>query len=85
MFSIQIDTAFDKQPVEEVEVNELGIVGDHQVQPFHGGVERALLQYDSNRYNELKKIFSESSEFFVNGGYGENIVATGMNEHNMCI
>lgn len=85
MFSIQLETAFDKKPVNSVEINELGVIGGHQVQSFHGGPERALLQYDSNIYNELKSLFPNSSEFFVNGSYGENIVASGMNESNMCI
>lgn len=78
-------TALDKKSTHQARVTVLGLVGDEQAETFHGGLERAVLQFDSDHYAELKRVFPKSGHFFVNGGYGENLVASGMNEHNMCI
>ncbi len=85
MFTINVETGFDKQPVSSVNVNLFGIIGDHQVHSSHGGEDRALLQFDSRHYAELGKTFPNSRNYLVNGGFGENLVVAGMNEHNMCI
>lgn len=79
------DSAIDKQLVESVVVNELGIVGDEQAESFHGGSERALLQYDCGHYDSLRREFPDVSGCLVPGGFGENIVAAGMNEETLCI
>ena len=78
-------TGIDKKPTNKATVTLMGLVGDEQAETFHGGRERAVLQFDSDYYAELQELFPKSKKFFVHGGYGENLVASTMNEHNMCI
>ncbi|MGF1680126.1 MOSC domain-containing protein [Photobacterium minamisatsumaniensis] len=84
-FGGSLKTGIDKQPLDHVSVNVLGMNGDQQEESFHGGADRALLQYDSAHYTQLKTMFPQSAAHFVAGGFGENIVATGINEHTVCI
>lgn len=85
MFTKGILTAIDKAPVTTVDVDRNGIRGDQQAEPFHVTPDRALLQYNVDHYAKLQATFPASSGLFVAGGFGENIVAAGMNEHNLCI
>lgn len=78
-------SAIDKQLVEHSYLNWLGLTGDEQAESFHGGEDRAILQYESDHYQTLAAIFPNSTPYFVDGGFGENFVVTGMNESNMCI
>ncbi|WP_318482311.1 MOSC domain-containing protein [Photobacterium leiognathi] len=79
------NTAIDKHTVDTCDLSTLGLAGDEQAESFHGGEDRAVLQYDFEHYADLAEQFPESTAYFVKGGFGENFVATGMNEHNMCI
>ncbi|WP_318512894.1 MOSC domain-containing protein [Photobacterium leiognathi] len=79
------NTAIDKHTVDTCDLSVLGLAGDEQAESFHGGEDRAVLQYDFDHYADLAEQFPESTAYFVKGGFGENFVATGMNEHNMCI
>ncbi len=79
------NSAIDKHPIETCEVTAAGFTGDEQAESFHGGEERALLQYDSEHYPQLSAKFPHSSHLFVKGGFGENLVVPGMNEHNICV
>ncbi len=85
LFSATIKTAINKQPIEKTQINNTGLVGDAQAEDFHNHKDRAVLQFDSNHYIELKSTFPKSNKYLVNGGFGENFVVKGMNEHNMCI
>ncbi|MEC6830845.1 MOSC domain-containing protein [Photobacterium toruni] len=78
-------TGIEKKPIEKVNVTALGFAGDEQAERFHGGVERAVLQFDSEHYIQLRDQFPQSASLFIHGGYGENLVVAGMNEHNICI
>ena len=78
-------SAISKQPVDRCQVTAVGIVGDEQAEPFHGGPDRALLQFDTRHYASLAERFPESAKYFVAGSFGENLVAVGMSEANMCI
>ena len=78
-------SAIKKQPVAHCQVNSLGIIGDEQAEVFHGGEDRALLQFDSAHYQALAQHFPESAHLFIPGSFGENLVATGMSEANLCI
>jgi len=79
------NTAIDKHSIETCEVTRVGLAGDEQAESFHGGEERALLQYDSEHYKQLRIKFPNSTQLFVKGGFGENLVVPGMNEHNICV
>ena len=78
-------SSIEKAPIDQVKVAVLGCVGDEQAERFHGGLERAVLQFDCDHYAQLSHLFPKSAPLFNNGGYGENLVVAGMNEHNICI
>lgn len=72
IFQINISPAggVPKQPVREVEINELGIVGSRVASPkIHGGPERALCLYSLERILALQ---AEGHPIFP-GSVGENI------------
>ncbi|WP_144161340.1 MOSC domain-containing protein [Paraburkholderia sp. BCC1885] len=52
---------------------------------LHGGVEQVILQYPEEHYALWRDEFPQSAERFCAGGFGENFVATGFNESNICI
>lgn len=68
-----------------ITVNSLGCEGDEHAFEFHGGPEKALLQYSTLHYERWRKELPQSLDHFVVGGFGENLVATYANERNMCI
>ncbi|KIW21603.1 hypothetical protein PV08_02183 [Exophiala spinifera] len=68
-----------------IKVTTLGFEGDEHAYEFHGGPEKALLQYSSAHYTRWKQELPQSEDLFVTGGFGENIVAENANERNMCI
>jgi len=79
-------TGIYKQAVEQVSVNELGIVGDVQAdRRFHGGTEKALHQYALSSYEKIIKRYPLLHQQAKPGMIGENLSATDMNEHNVCI
>ena len=81
-----VSSAINKQPVDSIVVSIHGLMGDEQADKIHhGGEDRAILQYDSEHYQQLKNKFPSSSHLFIQGAFGENLVVAGMNEHNICI
>jgi len=83
---LSIDSAINKQVIDSSRVSFFGLAGDEQADKvFHGGKERAILQYDSAHYKQLSDQFPNSSHLLAVGSFGENLVATGMSERNICI
>ena len=79
-------TGIYKQSVEQVSVDELGIIGDIQADKrFHGGPEKALHQYALSSYEKIIKRYPLLRKQAKSGMIGENLSATDMNEHNVCI
>ena len=79
-------TGIYKQSVEKVSVDELGIIGDIQADKrFHGGPEKALHQYALSSYEKIIKRYPLLHKKAKPGMIGENLSATDMNEHNVCI
>ncbi|KAJ6121180.1 hypothetical protein N7523_005460 [Penicillium sp. IBT 18751x] len=68
-----------------VTVDRLGCQGDEHVYEFHGGPDKALLQYCSRHYDAWAKEIPGSKHLFRVGGFGENLVARKANERNTCI
>jgi MOSC domain-containing protein YiiM/ferredoxin-NADP reductase len=68
-----------------ITVTSLGLEGDEHAYEFHGGPEKALMQYSLAHYKRWREELPQSQDFFVKGGFGENIVAQTANERNMCI
>jgi MOSC domain-containing protein YiiM len=79
-------TGIYKQSLEQVSVDELGIIGDIQADKrFHGGSEKALHQYALSSYEKIIKRYPLLYKKAKSGMIGENLSATAMNEHNVCI
>ena len=76
------NTAINKHKVTVSKVGLAGLETDEQAESFHGGIERAILQFDACHYLALAKLYPQSAPLFINGGFGENFVVNGMNEHN---
>ncbi|KAJ5682991.1 hypothetical protein N7462_006156 [Penicillium macrosclerotiorum] len=68
-----------------VAVNRLGCSGDEHVYEFHGGPDKALLQYCTQHYDTWTTELPANAHLFHNGGFGENLVARTANERNTCI
>lgn len=68
-------------------VGEDGLSEDEHDLTFHGGIDKAIHQYNSRNYEFWASIFSEPEicARFVPGGFGENLVADGLDESNVCI
>jgi MOSC domain-containing protein YiiM len=79
-------TGIYKQSVAQVSVDELGIIGDIQADKrFHGGQQKALHQYALSSYEKIIKRYPLLYRKAKSGTIGENLSATDMNEHNVCI
>ncbi len=78
-------SAIDKHRVDHCQVKSAGLVGDEQAEPFHGGSDRALLQFDKRHYLRLAEHFPDAANRFVPGSFGENLVVAGVSEATMCI
>src|SRR5262245_42722641 len=70
------ETAIDKRPVDgPVEVDELGLVGDRQIDRSHGGKDRAVYLYA----DEDAAYWAEELDRDIPPGWlGENLRTTGL-------
>lgn len=83
---VLITSAINKTPRQErVFLTKTGLVEDCTVYEFHGGMDKALHQYDMSHYKSWGKERPDLAHLFRQGGYGENLVTMGMNERNVCI
>jgi MOSC domain-containing protein YiiM len=79
-------TGIFKHRLESVEVDSLGIIGDVQLDKrFHGGPQRALHQYALSSYENIIKRYPLLHKKAQPGTIGENITATDMHDHSVCI
>lgn len=79
-------SGIDKRPIEQAQINELGMVDDFQVDKrFHGGPERALHQYALSGYETIIKQFPLLHKKAWPGSIGENISSDSMADDNVCI
>ena len=79
-------TGIFKHRLRSVTVDALGIVGDVQVDKrFHGGPQRALHQYALSGYEKIIKRYPLLHKKAQPGMIGENISATDMHDHSVCI
>jgi MOSC domain-containing protein YiiM/ferredoxin-NADP reductase len=67
-----------------IHVSKLGLKDDEHDLTFHGGVDKAIHQYDSSHYPLWQSLYPSCDQFFP-GGFGENLVANGFTETNICI
>jgi MOSC domain-containing protein YiiM/ferredoxin-NADP reductase len=86
VFDSGVRSAIYKTPVDgPVKVTKLGCEGDEQAYKFHGGPDKALLWYCSSHYADWKVELSQIEHHFQPGAFGENIVAAGIDEGDICI
>jgi MOSC domain-containing protein YiiM len=80
-------SAIAKLQVEgELELTELGLVGDEQAEKkIHGGPDRALCHYPREHYAEWAREFPEQAELFCAPAFGENLSTEGLTEKNVLI
>ena len=79
-------TGIFKHPVSCVEVDELGIVGDVQVDKrYHGGPDKALHQYSLPSYRRITEAYAALNGVAVAGSIGENITIAEMSEATVCL
>lgn len=70
----------------ELELTELGLLGDEQAEKkIHGGPDRALCQFPREHYEDLIRDFPEQAALFCAPAFGENLSTEGMTEHNVFI
>jgi MOSC domain-containing protein YiiM/ferredoxin-NADP reductase len=86
VFGPGIKSAIYKTPISGcIKVTKLGCDGDQQACHEHGGPDKALLQYCSAHYDAWKTEIPESKELVGPGAFGENLVAAGVDENDVCI
>lgn len=86
VFGLPVQSAiFKSVRYGSVSVDALGCHGDEHVYEFHGGLDKALLQYCSQHYDTWSEELPGSAHLFRIGGFGENLVARRANERNTCI
>lgn len=81
-----IRSAIDKRPLDKpVRIDLTGPVGDVHADRFHGGPEKAVLQYDSGHYAAWQAEFADVAAAFKPGAFGENFVGAGLSEATVCV
>lgn len=71
--------------VGQVQIYRNGVEGDRQAESFHGGGDRAVLQYDPLNYDSWIQELPDSAHLFKVGSFGENLVAAEMSERTICV
>ena len=81
------DSAIDKHGVTgPQQVSFVGLVDDEQGDKrIHGGVEKALHIYPREHYAAWQRELGEKPVFEKAGAFGENISASGVTEHTVCL
>jgi MOSC domain-containing protein YiiM/ferredoxin-NADP reductase len=79
-------SGIDKQAIDvPLYVSTTGLTDDEHDLTFHGGVDKAIHQYDHSHYAFWRSRHPQAAAKFVAGGFGENFVAEGFTEENICI
>jgi MOSC domain-containing protein YiiM/ferredoxin-NADP reductase len=86
--SLNVLSGIYKEPRNgRLKVDKVGLPEDEHDLTFHGGPDKAIHQYCSDHYPLWQELYPdpEVSARFIPGGFGENLVANGWNEKNVCI
>ena len=79
-------SGIDKKPIHiPLYVSSTGLTDDEHDLTFHGGVDKAIHQYDHGHNAFWQSRHPQAAAKFVAGGFGENFVAEGLTEENICI
>lgn len=83
-FAREQTSAINKYSVDRATVTVEGLVGDEQADPFfHGGPFQAVHQMPLKVYNLIREAFPGVTVY--EGGLGENLIVSGMEEPGVCI
>lgn len=81
-----IESAIRKQPVSEMQVNEMGAKGnDVGLKAHHGGVDKALFFMADKTFELLTSLIGKSFDWQGTAIYGENFIVSELDENNVCI
>ncbi len=75
-------SAIFKSPVDSVIVGELGLDGDSQVEPVHGGPYKAVYAYTAAGYEFWEQELGRES--MEPGSFGENLTIDGLVDSEVC-
>ncbi|THY94483.1 MOSC domain-containing protein [Aureobasidium pullulans] len=79
-------SGIDKRPIQgPVYVSFMGLTDDEHDLTFHGGIDKAIHQYNHSHYPFWQPLYPEAATRFVAGGFGENLVVEELNEDNICV
>lgn len=78
-------SAITKLPVSEAHLTPLGIEGDEQCEPYHGGIHKALLLYSRDSYEALAQRVGLEFDYQARSGFGENLLLEGLSEGEVCV
>lgn len=79
-------SGIDKKPIHiPLYVSPTGLTDDEHDLTFHGGTDKAIHQYNHTHYQFWQSRHPQAAAKFVAGGFGENFVAEGFSEENICI
>ncbi|TIA49830.1 MOSC domain-containing protein [Aureobasidium pullulans] len=79
-------SGIDKRPIQgPVYVSFMGLTDDEHDLTFHGGIDKAIHQYNHSHYPFWQSLYPEAATRFVAGGFGENLVVEELNEDNICV
>ncbi|PPJ55068.1 hypothetical protein CBER1_01447 [Cercospora berteroae] len=79
-------SAINKLQVEgSIFAGKTGLDGDEHVYKHHGGIDRAIHQYNPDHYADWRAEDPPAPALFDIGGFGENLTTTNMNEENVCV
>ncbi|CAK1361371.1 hypothetical protein CB0940_03244 [Cercospora beticola] len=79
-------SAINKLQVEgSIFAGKTGLDGDEHVYKHHGGIDRAIHQYNPDHYADWRAEEPPAPALFDIGGFGENLTTTNMNEENVCV
>jgi MOSC domain-containing protein YiiM len=79
-------SGIDKRAIDvPLYVSPTGLTDDEHDLTFHGGVDKAIHQYDHSHYAFWQLRHPQAAAKFIAGGFGENFVAEGFTEENICI
>ncbi|THX71324.1 MOSC domain-containing protein [Aureobasidium pullulans] len=79
-------SGIDKRPIQgPLYVSFMGLTDDEHDLTFHGGIDKAIHQYNHSHYPFWQSLYPEAATRFVAGGFGENLVVEELNEDNICV
>ncbi|TIA07070.1 MOSC domain-containing protein [Aureobasidium pullulans] len=79
-------SGIDKRPIQgSLYVSPMGLTDDEHDLTFHGGIDKAIHQYNHSHYPFWQSLYPEAATRFVAGGFGENLVVEELNEDNICV